>query len=367
MTHTMDPSVLTLRGVLDYNGPQMGDRVLTNGGSYWLWAVTGLFLLSFLAVALLSLRPFHNEKIFHYLFAIALIVGTVSYYAQASGLAYAVVGQVNQTGRGLTRQIHWPKYVNWVVSFPIVVIALGLVSGVSWATIAFNVALTWVWIISFLVAAFTQTNYKWGFFVLGLLAFLYLVVNAFVLDGRRTASRFGATGRHHTMLGGYVAFLWFMYVLAWGLSDGGNVLGVTGAFIWYGILDLLLIPVLAFAFLFLSRRWDYGAMNLHFTQYGRVARGGDFPEKGVGAGHGIGHGAGPGVGAGTGAGVGPGISGVAPTTGGMTAGYGAGSAPGTTAGNTTGGYGVDGHGVGPTPGGTAAPVGNTAPGQQQYV
>lgn len=349
----MDPYNIASRGVLDYNGPQMGDRVLTDGGSYWLWAVVALFLLSFLAVALLSLRPFHNEKIFHYLFAIALLVGTVTYYAQASGLAYRVIEQVNQTDRGYTRQIHWPKYINWVVSFPIVVIALGLVSGVSWATIVFNVALTWIWIISFLVAAFTHTNYKWGFFVLGLLAFLYLVVNAFVLDGRRTASRFGATGRHHTMLGGYVAFLWLMYVICWALSDGGNVLGVTGAFIWYGILDLLLIPVLAFAFIFLSRRWDYGAMNLHFTQYGRVARGNDFPEKGVGAGHG--HGAGTG--------------GVAPTAGGTTAGYGAGPASGAAAGNPATGYAGDGHAAGPTAGGTAAPVGNNnaAPGQQQYV
>jgi hypothetical protein len=33
---------------------------------------------------------------------------------------------------------------------------------------------------------------------------------------------------------------------------------------------VLLVPVLAFATVTLARRWDYGALNLYFTQYGRV-------------------------------------------------------------------------------------------------
>lgn len=364
----MDAMLAARNAALSHNGPQLGDDVLSTGGSSWLWAVTAIFLVSFLAVAVLSMRPFHNEKIFHYLFSIALLVGTITWYAQASGLAYEVVSQANQTGRALTRQIHWAKYVHWVVSFPVVVIALGLASGVSWATIFFNVFLTWVWIISFLVAAFTQTNYKWGFFVLGLLAWLYLIVNAFVLDGRRGASRVGISG-HHTMFSGAVAFLWFMYVLGWGLTDGGNRISVTGSMIWFGILDLLFVPGLAIGFLILSRRWDYNTLNLNFTQYGRVARGGNFPEKAaaVGAGaaatsghghHGHGH-TGTATGAGTTA---------DPMVGGNTAGYNNGVAGGydnTTTGPAHGGAGYNsGHGPTGTTGGV--PVNNAAPGQQ-YV
>jgi len=29
----------------------------------------------------------------------------------------------------------------------------------------------------------------------------------------------------------------------------------------------------------LSRKWDYRGLNLYFTQYGRVAQGGEFPER----------------------------------------------------------------------------------------
>lgn len=42
---------------------------------------------------------------------------------------------------------------------------------------------------------------------------------------------------------------------------------------------MLNVPVIAFAVLFLSRKWDYRSLNLYFTQYGRVAQGGEFPER----------------------------------------------------------------------------------------
>lgn len=259
------------------NGPMLGDQTLTEGSSSWLWAVMAIFAVTFLAVAALSFRPRFNEKIFHYLFAIALLVGSISYFAQASGLAYSVIAQANQVGQGFTRQVYWARYVHWVVSFPAVTIALGLIAGVSWATIVYNVFLTWIWIISYLVGAYTSTNYKWGFFVFGTMAWLLLAAIT-LLEGRRAASRLGV-GRDHILLAGWTNLLWFMYVLGWGLTDGGNRIGVVGASIWFGILDLLLVPGLAIGIVFLSRRWDYNALNLHFTQYGRVRRGADLPEK----------------------------------------------------------------------------------------
>lgn len=45
-----------------------------------------------------------------------------------------------------------------------------------------------------------------------------------------------------------------------------------------------MVPVLAVAFIFLARKWDYGRMNIAFTQYGRVrASEGTYPEKSTAA------------------------------------------------------------------------------------
>lgn len=197
----------------------------------------------------------------------------------ASDLAWSPVQQANQIGRsGLIRQIFWAKYVFWVVAFPTIIIALGILSGVAWATIVYQVALSWIWIIAYLVAAYTPSNYKWGFFAFGFLAHLFLAVST-LRDGLTSAGRVGVRS-HYAGLAGWTNFLWLLYPLAWGLTDGGNYLGVTQGFIWFGILDVLLLAGVAYAVVFLSRRWDYNRLNIAFTQYGRVnAHPGHFPEK----------------------------------------------------------------------------------------
>jgi len=267
---------------LNVNPPPANTQHLSVHGSDWLWAVTAVFLLSWLVMFGLLWFARGGERIFHYLFITALAVGSIVYFAQASDLGWSVVSQSNQLQHGALRQIFWAKYILWVVEFPVVIIALGLLSGVSWATIVYNVILSWIWIISYLVGGFTRTNYKWGFFAFGTFAWLALATHT-LRDGGVGAKRLGVT-RDYSALAGWVNLLWLLYPLAWGLSDGGNVIGVTESFIWYGILDFMMIPVTAWAFYALSRRWDYNRLNIAFTQYGRVHQTpGNFPEKHTGA------------------------------------------------------------------------------------
>jgi bacteriorhodopsin len=266
--------------VLDVNPPAMGGRVLTLNGSHWLWAPTAIFILSFLALAVLTLIRRTRERIFHYLFTIGLFTGAVAYYAMASNLGWSLISTHLYTSNAATYTVFFAKYIYWVVAFPVVTIALGLASGVSWASIVYNVFLCWAWVISYLVGAYTPTRYKWGFFTLGTLAYLLLAFST-LISGLSASRRF-TLSRDYTIIAGYVNLLWFLYPIGWAVTDGGNVMGVTQATIYFGILDLLLLPGLTIAFLLLSRRWDYGLMNLHFTQYGRVPeRAGTFPEKGV--------------------------------------------------------------------------------------
>jgi bacteriorhodopsin len=258
--------------------PPAGTQHLSNGGSNWLYAVTAIFGVTLLALFAHKFRARAGERFFHYLFIVAAFVGLITYFGMASDLGWDLITQANRRSNGIDRQIFWLKYVFWVVAFPAVVIALGVLSGVAWATIFFNVFLSWIWIISYLVSAYTRSNYKWGFFAFGVLAHMFLALST-LQHGMRSATRVGIR-RDYTMLSGYANFLWLIYPIAWGLSDGGNVIGVTSSFIWFGILDLLLVVGFALAVIFLSRRWDYGRLNIAFTQYGRVpVHTGTYPEK----------------------------------------------------------------------------------------
>lgn len=204
-----------------------------------------------------------SDRVFHYLFTIALLVGSVTYYAEASDLGWNAVGQQPDQVSG--RQIFYAKYINWAISFPSVALALGLLSGVSWTTILTNIFTAWLWVLTYLAGAYTDTVNKWGFFAFGTFAWLILAMST-LNESREAAALLGIT-RDYMILAGWANLLWVLYPIGFGLSDGSNTLGITGSFIFFGILDVLLVPVLSFGFLILGRKWDYGHLNLAFSDH----------------------------------------------------------------------------------------------------
>ena len=92
---------------------------------------------------------------------------------------------------------------------------------------------------------------------------------------------------------GFIALVSMLYPIAWGCSEGGNVISPTQEMIWYGILDLILGPVFLYYFVWGLRNVDYGLFGLHSGKYS------DGPYGTTGAGYGPGAGAPAGYGAGT--------------------------------------------------------------------
>jgi hypothetical protein len=55
----------------------------------------------------------------------------------------------------------------------------------------------------------------------------------------------------------YLLFLWFLYPIAWGVADGGNVISPLKEMIFYGILDVLAKPVFCFYHAYALRNIPY--------------------------------------------------------------------------------------------------------------
>ncbi|ROV89699.1 hypothetical protein VMCG_10360 [Cytospora schulzeri] len=253
---------LLIRGndALNINPPFGVDSALSQHGSDWLWAVTAIYIVSFLGLLVFCFTTPESDRVFHYLFTCALLAGSVSYYAQASDLGWSAVEQVEGSE---IRQLFWPKYVNWVVVFPSVTLALGLLSDVSWTTIFTNIFICLLWVVTYLVGAYTTTVYKWGLFAFGTFAWVIIAVST-LNESREAAQRIGIS-RDYKILAAIANLCWILYPIAWGLSHGGNNIGVTGGFIFFGILDIVLVPVLSFVFVLLSRKWDYTQLNLDLS------------------------------------------------------------------------------------------------------
>ncbi|PTB45920.1 hypothetical protein M441DRAFT_74863 [Trichoderma asperellum CBS 433.97] len=256
---------LRVNDALNANPPFRPDETLSLAGSDWLWAVMAVHLLAFLILLIFCFTTPESDRVFHYLFTITLLVGTVSYYAEASDLGWSTVKQIDKLDNGSSRQLFYAKYINWAVAFPSVSLALGLLSNVSWTTIVTNIFVSFLWVVTYLAAAYTTSSYRWGFFTFGTLCWIILAMST-LNESREAASRIGLS-RDYMILSTLANFSWVLYPIAFGLSDGGNVIGITGSFIFFGILDILAVPALALLFIILAGKWDYHHLHLAFSEH----------------------------------------------------------------------------------------------------
>ena len=83
-----------------------------------------------------------------------------------------------------------------------------------------------------------------------------------------SASRIGRdVGRVFLICGSLTAFLWWLYPIAWGLCEGGNVITADGEAVFYGILDLLAKPVFGALLIWGHRDIDPSRLGLVFKEY----------------------------------------------------------------------------------------------------
>jgi bacteriorhodopsin len=69
------------------------------------------------------------------------------------------------------------------------------------------------------------------------------------------------------MCGTLTAFLWTLYPIAWGLSEGGNVIAPDSEAVFYGILDFLAKPVFGALLLWGHRNIDPARLGLKIADY----------------------------------------------------------------------------------------------------
>ena len=74
-------------------------------------------------------------------------------------------------------------------------------------------------------------------------------------------------GKTYLICGVWTIFLWFLYPIAWGLSEGGNVIAPDSEAVFYGILDIMAKPVFGALLLWGHRNIDPGRLGLHIRDY----------------------------------------------------------------------------------------------------
>lgn len=122
-------------------------------------------------------------------------------------------------------------------------------------------------VVTGLVGALVASSYKWGYFVFAMVA-LFGIAHNVTWVARLHANHLGTNvSRTFLICGVWTIFLWFLYPIAWGLSEGGNVIAPDSEAVFYGVLDILAKPVFGALLLYGHRNIDPALLGIHIRDY----------------------------------------------------------------------------------------------------
>ena len=229
-------------------------------------AIMGVATMAFMG---LSFKEHRSQRLFHYITAAITMVACIAYFAMGSNLGWTAIEVEyarpnNGLVSGLMRQIFYVRYIDWFVTTPLLLADLLLTCGMPGPTILYVILVNEIMVVTGLVGALVKSSYKWGFFTFGTAAFLFVAYSV-VIEGRTYARALGSDiSKTYTICGVWTIALWFLYPIAWGLSEGGNVISSDSEAIFYGILDILAKPGFGALLIWGHRNIDLARLGLHF-------------------------------------------------------------------------------------------------------
>jgi len=258
---------------LNLNPPNADIHISTHG-SDWLWAAFSVFAFSLLVMFVLDFTRPRGTRLFHQIAIIILTTGSLAYFSMASDLgATPIPVEFRGDGSDPTRQIWYVRYIQWFITFPLLLLEVLLTTGLSLSDILTTLFMAITLVVSGLVGALVHSTYKWGFFTFGAVALFYIW---YVLLWHGSQTTFAANGIFRSsfvLAASYISFMLLTYPICWALSEGSNVITPTSEMIWYGILDIITGPVFLFFFVFQLSKVEYSTFGLNSGKFTAPAEG----------------------------------------------------------------------------------------------
>lgn len=237
----------------------------------------------------MAFRTPRTHRIFYYITAAITMTASIAYFTMASNLGYAAIAQEfirsDPQVSGIYREVFYVRYIDWVVTTPVsllqpncdfnhltdnlqlLLMDILLTAGLPWPTILYTLFIDEIMIITGLVGALVVSRYKWGYFVFAMFALFFVAYNVLFV-GRKHAKNISAeVGKTYNICGAWTMFLWFLYPIAWGLCEGGNVISPDSEAVFYGVLDVLAKPVFGALLIWGHRNIDPATLGLHIRDY----------------------------------------------------------------------------------------------------
>jgi len=223
-----------------------------HAGKIALWVFFALMVISSGVGALMSWNVPLKKRVFHTITTVVFITASLSYFAMALGHGVSWKRETYHDGSGpgysakvTFRQIFWARYVDWAITTPLLLLNLGLLSGMAGGHIVMLLTAGLILPLSGLFSTMSHTEAQhWGWYAIACLAYIFVIWHLAV-NARASVvrNRSDAVQKLSSSLAAYFLLLWAVYIIIWAVGRGTALISVDGEVIAYGVLDFLAKPV----------------------------------------------------------------------------------------------------------------------------
>jgi len=217
-------------------------------GHRTLWIAFALMVISFLAFSALSWTVPASKRIFHSLTTTIVLISALSYMIMATGSGYFFHHSrlrekhdhgVPDTFHSVHRQVHWIRYVELMLTTPLIIADLALLAGLNGSNLFSAIVADLVIIIAgFFGATAWGMKVKWAWFAVAIISYLWVVY--ILASGVNVARAKGsAVSKFYIAIMAYTVIIWLAYPIVWTVASSTRRLSVDGEVIAYAILDVL--------------------------------------------------------------------------------------------------------------------------------
>lgn len=214
-----------------------------NTGKRTLWVMVVLMAISMLTFFTLAARVRVQSRLLHTLTALIATVSFLSYLAMATGegVAYkhSIVHQSHDTRQEYLRQIFWVRYVNWIITTPLILINMSLIGGLNGANLLVAISADLIMFVAGLTATFSPDGRRWVWYVVSLIAFLTVCFQIGV-NGTRAVNRGG--DQHRKLFNSFASanlLIFLLYPIILAASPVSGRISVDAETVTWAFQDIL--------------------------------------------------------------------------------------------------------------------------------
>jgi len=191
------------------------------------------FIVMAAITLLLGINAAKSKAAGKVLFPVTFVTGisSIAYFSMASGGGWVIAPDC--------RQLFIARYIDWIITTPLLIICLGLVSGVDkWDIMA--LCLSDVLMVASLAAgALTVGNVKWVWWFFAICWLLHIIFSLGKSWAEAAKAKGGESSSVYSKLAGIIVITWFLYPIVWVFAEGFGNFSVTFEVLIFAILDVI--------------------------------------------------------------------------------------------------------------------------------